>query len=64
MVKALDVGNGSCKSSSVDAKKSKRPSKASGSKDVTKPAEGLSRGNDNINVESAQAEVLYENFVS
>lgn len=58
VTKALDVESNSGKGLFVGAKRSKRPGKVSGLKSATKPDEGPSSRNVNINVDSVQAKVL------
>lgn len=63
VTKALDVSTGSGESPSVRANRASRPCKASGSKGAKNSAECLSSGDDNIDVNPFQAEVLLVSFV-
>lgn len=63
MSKALDVRHSSGKTPSAGAMKAKRLRKASSSKGVNKPTESPSRGNENINMNSVKAEVMWVSFV-
>lgn len=58
MFRELDVGGSGNKSPSVGTKKARKPRKASGSKRAKKSAEGLSSGNDSIDVNSIIADIL------
>lgn len=63
VTKALDVGNSSRKSPSVGAKKLEERPKSSGPKAANKPDEVPSSGNDNIDVDSVQADVFLRSCV-
>lgn len=58
VAKALDVRSYSCKSPSFDSKKTKVRRKASDSKNVKKGAERPSSGNDKVDVDSVQADIM------
>lgn len=58
VVKVLDAGSSSTRSTSVGAEKSKRPRKAAGLKGGMKPAEVPSIGKNNINVDLVRADTL------
>lgn len=64
MIKALDVRRNSGKSPSANAKKAKRPCKASSSKGATKHTDGPSSDCSNIDVNSVYAEVLQVTFIN
>lgn len=63
VTKTLDVCTSSSKSPSVGPKKSEIPHIASGWEEGKKPNEDPSSGNENIDAESVQADVLYCSYV-
>lgn len=62
VAKVSNVGNKNNNTPSTGSKNARKPRTVSGLKDAKKPAEVLSRGNDNIDVRSIQADVLWVSF--